>query len=1658
MDIQDGVIRVELDEKTESKSGSNDSVSNRIVEFNIKEYDNINHGYAVTFNKAQGATVNNSIVIPTVGMSVNQFAVALTRHKDNCVILVDREQYGDINEIHGQAHIKGNVVDYVPNEQDRQFKVIVDEYYHMLQAQGELIAQISTSQLDEEKFLKNSNQKQASKQEAIASNILQRQYGDMAELKTQIKEQAGKIVENWGNTRSFAALYGYRLESLQIIAGVREKLYSSLELKAKEEVQGYIELVDRSRELMAQMQADGYSGGLRQLHPKNTEYEAIKGNLGYVSHKMSNNPILYKQFFTVEERGEKLVDQFGGIRENEGINRPVYWASVVYGDRAFRLDTAHQRFVSSYDMGVKGLVQEYLQARAIVGSIVAGYTQIKEDDKTVDWNSLREGKWASVYKDNEVKRNELAYELVKKLDQKAGKSDITVGDLLWASVGLDQIKEFELLKQDGVATPEQYGKAITTPIKFSMQLVDQAIIHEYHGQAHKFNSTLSLYVKAGVGNTLLKNITSEIGQNKWVNYCRLKENAIRHVDLRFYGHFVSGNLEDQGITQTVDQYVKYNDLSARMGEIWSRAERNAGIEELKVKISYRELEVKDSLVNITGKIEGITTYLYDLSMDVQNQSIAWRGDFKNHYMNKYGSMPRNQRPDWFNERSLYNAMKTQEYVAGRFKQDFKTDEVKEVVQRYMVKYDLEQEKLQKVWGNVPQELYLKLKEERGQVAHELLQDKKFAGFVGDYREEYKELKNIETHAGEYSTPNSKTKSVLQNSDTKETHPNKEIKHTYYDADRIKELMNEHIVDIADMAFSGAKKQVRGRYVMYGNKGSMRIDTARGLFNDWESGIGGDALKLYQTHFVRGDNYRELLEAASNWLGGVGVTAKTTIPKISQASIDKEKETKQAGVQRLYKVSQPIQNSLAETYLNKHRDISQTKDLKDVRFIDEYKSKGEIIPPRLVSFARDKQGEITGCQSIYLDQTTGDKNKSVEIVKKSQGSIAGSFVELQADEGHIGKTFVAEGLETAMSIKETGVKGRIICSLGISNLKNLNVHEHSRVIISADNDFHKKTSKTHEVIDKAVDKLEEQGAKVEVIRPYSKGQDFNDILQDKGMVGVSRYVSKHLLEDKAREDLLSDKQSLLGKLDNLNNKGLGLVAKGMEQDISVLTKSMDKLHLSFSVAESPVKNIKSLTVDESKSYDMNRFAFKDSLRENLTTLKEYQYSLEEKAMSGTLASHMAKLRSPEFIAEMLKPNNENRLYDYAREGVELPIEAIDMEKFKAQTEEYKKECGTTSLANSIDKAVEVVANGWQLESLSQSYGKEAVKTLTGDSELDQIEGVSRKVRITQTFATDTENKEQGKMWSQNGQHKEEHKILASEITNLGQELTEINSKLTQNQAGQDMIRASNIDELAVTNRELVKQMADVETPDIGAIAKKSAEYIYYTNEENLELSSKQLNIINKCSQYAVEERQDRTNNQDNKILDFMENDRITSIEMRLMVDEVKEHGKISDIDKITETAVAEYEHNQNAVMQEYTVMQDQHQFSDENHLKIFTHTMKHFEERYGEKPDEKLTDAIKTATPIIAEIQEKLYDRELENISDISNTITTKQEELIQSKVAYQSRAIGKEIVNSIIQDQKITQETVDSLVTITDEKYDKEINIDISKQGLQDDFGPKMRR
>ena len=71
----------------------------RSVAFDLKDYAHIDHGYAATFHKSQGVTVDQAHVLATPGMDRHSAYVGLTRHRDGVQFHYGRDDFADQSKL-----------------------------------------------------------------------------------------------------------------------------------------------------------------------------------------------------------------------------------------------------------------------------------------------------------------------------------------------------------------------------------------------------------------------------------------------------------------------------------------------------------------------------------------------------------------------------------------------------------------------------------------------------------------------------------------------------------------------------------------------------------------------------------------------------------------------------------------------------------------------------------------------------------------------------------------------------------------------------------------------------------------------------------------------------------------------------------------------------------------------------------------------------------------------------------------------------------------------------------------------------------------------------------------------------------------------------------------------------------------------------------------------------------------------------------------------------------------------------------------------------------------------------------------------------------------------------------------------------------------------
>jgi phage/plasmid primase-like uncharacterized protein len=184
---------------------------------------------------------------------------------------------------------------------------------------------------------------------------------------------------------------------------------------------------------------------------------------------------------------------------------------------------------------------------------------------------------------------------------------------------------------------------------------------------------------------------------------------------------------------------------------------------------------------------------------------------------------------------------------------------------------------------------------------------------------------------------------------------------------------------------------------------------------------------------------------------------------------------------------------------------------NLRFHPKLYSHEKTHYPGLVAFAMDKEAKPTGMQAIYLDEETGDKRKNLPIVKRSFGHIGGSHITISEGKTRESEKIscIAEGVETALSIRDAAPGHHVIATLSKSNFKNVDPNRLAKIVLLCMDNDSAGTIKHGKVVSDAIDKLEKAGKEVFITIPKKEGADFNDILKHEGKAAVQKALQNKL---------------------------------------------------------------------------------------------------------------------------------------------------------------------------------------------------------------------------------------------------------------------------------------------------------------------------------------------------------------------------------------------------------------------------------------------------------------------------------------------------------------------------------------------------------------------
>ena len=213
---------------------------------------------------------------------------------------------------------------------------------------------------------------------------------------------------------------------------------------------------------------------------------------------------------------------------------------------------------------------------------------------------------------------------------------------------------------------------------------------------------------------------------------------------------------------------------------------------------------------------------------------------------------------------------------------------------------------------------------------------------------------------------------------------------------------------------------------FGSKGSMSVNIAgkhQGKFHNFETGESGNMIQLIQNELGLG--FKEALEYGQRMVGGALLHLQVQAKAKSKPIVDNQSSKTAKWAARIIDAAQSIKGTLAERYLKEHRQINKVsgKNLKfhPKVFVGKDEQTGKsAYAPALVAIARDINGKDLSAQVTYLDKETANK-LNTDIQKRTLGKISGKAVTLSGSKDTHNISFIAEGVETGLSVQEA-IKG------------------------------------------------------------------------------------------------------------------------------------------------------------------------------------------------------------------------------------------------------------------------------------------------------------------------------------------------------------------------------------------------------------------------------------------------------------------------------------------------------------------------------------------------------------------------------------------------------------------------------------------------------------
>ncbi|ADT96679.1 conjugative transfer relaxase/helicase TraI [Shewanella baltica] len=290
---------------------------------------------------------------------------------------------------------------------------------------------------------------------------------------------------------------------------------------------------------------------------------------------------------------------------------------------------------------------------------------------------------------------------------------------------------------------------------------------------------------------------------------------------------------------------------------------------------------------------------------------------------------------------------------------------------------------------------------------------------------------------------------------------------------------------------------------FGKEGSLTLTTTgqyRGYFKDWKTGDKGTLINLIMV--AEKCSYKDALYKADKMMNEPDKYNLVKNPQHDELThaIPVKQSQLEARAKQYFNEAKPIENSLAQTYLNK-QDID-VKQHENLRFHDAvYSSEKRGTFPALIANITNDKDETKAVEITYLDKSSGDI-AALKINKRILGSKSGNSTTINKG-NNSDYSIVAVGVENALKINANNKNGADVIALNNNNdTKTFNTNElRENVIVVLDTNNSQDTAK---LANDLTEKFSKENIHAVIIEPNLIPDGLNKVETTKQLVNEAIY--------------------------------------------------------------------------------------------------------------------------------------------------------------------------------------------------------------------------------------------------------------------------------------------------------------------------------------------------------------------------------------------------------------------------------------------------------------------------------------------------------------------------------------------------------------------------